>query len=364
LHNSQWVEYIASQINISRHTASEVKIGVITKVQQDNALIGRIGTFATITYTHEMEDNDDTDSNQRESIVATALSTGRIRVLSKVGIVAQRHYGCNFYNVEPLSDVNLQLPRFQRHDWAFPSDEEVNVYRYKHKQIQKHLSQITPIPQFVYQMVWPWKLVQDVIQEIQANASLNKSVGQNLPSCCGVTETKEFNAALVNPVQFSFWMSGNLLILSDAERLRLLEMHCVIQRLQFLKQKISSTEQKCIKCKYCHLEIATVGDLFTVGGAEGTTGAYVNEGGIIHQTITIRTVTDGVVCHGHPETRDSWFPGYSWTICYCQMCHAHLGWKFISVVKQQEQDQQNRPRTFWGMSNANVTTGSSSSTTI
>jgi len=76
---------------------------------------------------------------------------------------------------------------------------------------------------------------------------------------------------LVNPVQFSFWTVGIFPILSDEERLKLLEIHHVIQRLQFLNQKISSTEQKCINCKYCQFEIATVGDLFTVGEAEGNT---------------------------------------------------------------------------------------------
>jgi hypothetical protein len=34
---------------------------------------------------------------------------------------------------------------------------------------------------------------------------------------------------------------------------------------------------------------------------------------------------------GRPSTQDSWFPGYAWTILYCQRCFNHLGWRFTLV---------------------------------
>ena len=78
----------------------------------------------------------------------------------------------------------------------------------------------------------------------------------------------------------------------------------------------------------------------------------MNEHGIVHQTVTLRKVDNhAVVCIGGPETKDSWFPGYSWTIAYCSICSDHLGWKFRKVSKSDDEyDPENRPKSFWGFS--------------
>ncbi len=44
----------------------------------------------------------------------------------------------------------------------------------------------------------------------------------------------------------------------------------------------------------------------------------VNEHGCIHQTVTVKSVEQGsTICVGDAETKDSWFPGCSWTILCC-----------------------------------------------
>ena len=64
--------------------------------------------------------------------------------------------------------------------------------------------------------------------------------------------------------------------------------------------------------------------VFSVGGSKGTTGTYANKHGVVHQTVTLRKVDSrGVVCIGRPETRESWFPEYSWQITYCSICSDH-----------------------------------------
>lgn len=89
---------------------------------------------------------------------------------------------------------------------------------------------------------------------------------------------------------------------------------------------------------------------YVIDSTEGTTGAYVNEHGVVHQTVTLRRVENhSVVCIGRAETRDSWFPGYSWTIAYCSICSDHLGWKFRKV-KKGDNDDHTRPKAFWGFS--------------
>ena len=86
----------------------------------------------------------------------------------------------------------------------------------------------------------------------------------------------------------------------------------------------------------------------------------MNEHGCIHQTITVKEVVDqSTFCIGAPETKDSWFPGYSWTIACCQFCSNHLGWKFLLVRNSRIDDGNNR-QIFWGLSGSNVTTGKSS----
>jgi Yippee zinc-binding/DNA-binding /Mis18, centromere assembly len=107
--------------------------------------------------------------------------------------------------------------------------------------------------------------------------------------------------------------------------------------------------------------------MFTLEGAEGTTGHYVNEHGVIHQTITLREVNEGSVhFDSEAHVQDSWFPGYSWTIMSCAACAHHLGWKFCAVegtpsnasldcpTNVSSAHALRRPKVFYGISAANV----------
>jgi len=182
-----------------------------------------------------------------------------------------------------------------------------------------------------------------------------------------------FDPARCDPPVFSHWLSANL-PLPDLDRIDLLETRCPVQRLRFLLGKIvrQRSVDRPVRCKRCGAEVSSVGRMFTVGGAEGTTGAYVNAHGVVHQTITVRSVQrEAVLCFGEPEVRDSWFPGYSWTIAHCSLCHSHLGWKFLPAVPRRrrrhrrgtftDDDDENpsRPDVFWGLSGASVTTDES-----
>lgn len=82
----------------------------------------------------------------------------------------------------------------------------------------------------------------------------------------------------------------------------------------------------------------------------------VNEHGHVHQTITVRTIQESEVAFsGGAETRDSWFPGFSWTIMNCGICHSHLGWKF-NIVDVNTFVTEDRPRFFYGLSTSQVAT--------
>ncbi len=80
----------------------------------------------------------------------------------------------------------------------------------------------------------------------------------------------------------------------------------------------------------CSSEICKKSDAFTVPGAAGVLNAYVNPHGVVHQTLTLRSVKEGSVMleRSLPTLADTWFPGYGWIIAYCKICRMHLGWRF------------------------------------
>jgi cereblon len=72
--------------------------------------------------------------------------------------------------------------------------------------------------------------------------------------------------------------------------------------------------------------------------------------------MTFRTLDeDEVSLSGRAETRDTWFPGYSWTIMSCGFCLSHLGWKF-QCVDESTPATEDRPLSFYGLSTSQVTT--------
>ena len=335
--------------------------------------IGRIGTVAIITYTHEVaaaesevpptdgevtENGDGADPSHRSRVwmrhagqlVLTAKGTARFRILSRIDVgsntldAEQRVYpemfrgdmaDCKLYAVELLVDENLPLlpiRPLQRNNC-----------------VPDLLSRLTPTPSFAYEANWPSRLVGDIQKEL-SEIPVWEGLWKSLP--------KE-----VDPVAFAFWMAANM-PLPASDRLDLLEMDCVVERLRFILVKVSQQRQleRPIRCRQCGETIATISSLFTVGGAEGTTGAYVNEYGIVHQTQTVRTVTaEHVFCVGNRESRDSWFHGYTWTIMHCATCGAHLGWKFDAIRGQSPAvSTEDRPKQFFGLTGGSTTTEESS----
>ena len=87
----------------------------------------------------------------------------------------------------------------------------------------------------------------------------------------------------------------------------------------------------------------------------------------MHQTVTFCRLlsVSRVLLEGEAVTQDSWFPGYAWTIAYCNRCGNHLGWRFTKVPGpgggqlsgQGEEDEQ-----FWGIRRSALKQGGIDST--
>ena len=263
-----------------------------------------------------------------------------------------------------ISSIKTANESAKREKELGAKQEESSYSNLNHK-----LSLVSPIPAFVYRKYLPWNLTQDIVKIIESNKTFH-GLSTNLPLSSGKYHQKitsidnsEQNDNMVgchkksycDPVSFSFWLATNL-PLPIMNKLDILEMNCV-ERLLYLLEKIKEkSESSCIKCKNCGSKLAKMKDLFTVPGAEGTSGAYVNEHGCIHQTTTVETVfNENVFCYGGEETKDSWFPGYSWTIACCSTCVAHLGWHFKFVAGGASSINKG-PHAFWGLSESSITT--------
>ncbi len=163
---------------------------------------------------------------------------------------------------------------------------------------------------------------------------------------------------------FSYWMANNAPF-SEGERLKLLKMDSVLERLLYIDRAVTKLVQvqSDVCCGICGLPLCPIEQIFVVRGAEGTTSNYVNGHGFIHQITTVRDV-----CHRNrvsfrelPSTENSYFPGYSWWITCCNHCGNMLGWKFQKVAATDnnkniitDKDTPERPAFFFGFMASNV----------
>ena len=321
--------------------------------------------------------------NRGDELVLTVLGTKRVRLMRYM-----RDKKCDqstsvpLYDVEEIRDEStipppiwmLQSPSIrgpvttracidsdttkEQKEEGDKSEDSATI-DYDNKALQS-LSSRTSVPTVAYQIVWPWKLCRKICRLIQDTEEF-KGLCEILQSAAGLlydntsnTETQKIPFQVVDPSALSDWLASNV-PLSFNERMDMLEMICTIDRLRFILQKLEKSKkgQSSIRCKHCGATISQMRQIFSVGGSEGTAGSYVNCHGIVHHTMTLRDIeSQSVICVGHPETKDSWFPGYSWQISYCAVCHDHLGWKFRKVVQRSDEndDDLDRPKSFWGFS--------------
>jgi len=142
----------------------------------------------------------------------------------------------------------------------------------------------------------------------------------------------------LDPTEFSFFILARLPLSNDL-KLRLLKLQSAQQRLRCLLSIL--TKWLTLSCSNCSRLIAHRKDVFCMS-ATGPMAAYVNPGGIVHETLTLHKA-HSLYLTGSPSSQDSWFPGYMWTICHCRGCSRHMGWKFTATSSDM------KPETFWGL---------------
>ena len=373
--------------------------------------IGRIGTTATVMYTHGSNEShsnsaDDRRSISTSSLVITAMGTSRFRIIGYrnddeeneynninsgsrhfSGSRRLRHGNLKHFLIEELKDEPLNLPNHchYRHlpncgstvDAIETDDETIatttfgSLNCYEHYLL--HLSIVSPYPHYILRKMWPWKIIANICRYIESVAPkflseilLSSRNGNetcikkgSIPTGSSEKNTLDMLIRSMDPTAFSYWMATNLPFQYE-DKIHLLEIFSTIERLHFIYDKLQNEQlyAAMIHCIQCKSPLAFTYDMFTVDGADGTTGNYVNEYGHVHQTITLRSIDeDGVWYQGQPQSKDSWFPGYCWTIMACAVCGHHLGWKFTTNISDSGNvNNSKRPTAFYGVSATNIVT--------
>lgn len=312
---------------------------------QEDPIIGRIGTVVTITNVYDSSDSD------REEIIITCFAANRFVIKSRAHDDSDDNVASCLpklkYRVSILNDEPFPLCVFQK---TFPcvqqpitntshDDDLHSVYASSRHIAMTKMAKRVHISRFGMNILYPLKVIDDIVHLINSKSSyvsLKKILSPG----------KELYG-----VYFPYRLASNL-PLSSQEKLQVLEASCHYQRLHFLlkvmQRKIS------IRCKQCKSNIAWIGDVFSVSSSAGVSGHYVNEYGAVHQTTTVRNIEESsLACVGRPEVRDSWFPGYAWTIAVCNNCFEHIGWKF-TLVQADSDSSNDRVSLFWGLSGSQV----------
>ncbi|RLN97721.1 hypothetical protein BBJ28_00018233 [Nothophytophthora sp. Chile5] len=151
-----------------------------------------------------------------------------------------------------------------------------------------------------------------------------------------------------DPNLFANWVAGNL-PLDTSQRLELLQMDSTVR---LLRREIELLEQveDDIFCAMCGCFLANTREIFSMTARGAAGGTFVNPGGHVFQVLTLRDVDRAhIFVDIMRSTEDSWFLGYSWSITHCNVCYAHLGWRFDRV------DATRSPACFFGFRRAALT---------
>jgi hypothetical protein len=89
----------------------------------------------------------------------------------------------------------------------------------------------------------------------------------------------------------------------------------------------SPMDDRYIVCRECGHAITRPSERILVQGSHHHT--FANPHGIVFDIGCFKT-TIGCGHAGSASDEFTWFPGYSWRVCFCAACLNHLGWLFLA----------------------------------
>ncbi|XP_066935165.1 protein cereblon-like [Clytia hemisphaerica] len=250
---------------------------------------------------------------------------GKIRILPDAYISPQPRASLVYAQHYPQCNAirgQLVANQFHLNEEKLSSNQNRYLVGFNLKHAQLLCTSLTSIQGWTYKLYNPYFLMDCLLHEI-------RSWNQNL----------DFDNIPQNPIEFSFWITKNL-PLTNEMKVELLEIDSAPLRLRkqiHFMNKFGSG----LACERCKSLITDKDELFSLS-KRGPMGAFVNPGGVIHETLTFYKANH-LRLQGRATTEYSWFPGYAWTIAICKTCHRHMGWKFTATKKEL------KPKKFWGL---------------
>ena len=94
-----------------------------------------------------------------------------------------------------------------------------------------------------------------------------------------------------------------------------------------VSEKKKTEKEKYIRCNQCLQPVALPSSRISINGSHAHT--FANPNGYVYEIGCFRSVM-GCGYLGPSSDEFTWFKGYKWKVAYCERCHAHMGWLFIS----------------------------------
>lgn len=291
-------------LGIVYHLAKENSIGVSCEIK-----------FSTVSV-YDIFSSNNIDDNEYIHLVATAIFRFKIKSI-------RLNKGISIGTVQFLFDTENKNCR---------------------------LSNMNSFPDWVYLVYGSENLARQALHLYSKIILLNDTEIDNDNN--SIINYETISELLQNPTKLSYYIASNLPT-DNSTRLSLLHCDNTPNRLMSCIQLIKNYEDQVLQCLVCSQNLGNISDMFTVPGSEGSVGAYISSGGIVHQTVTLRRLLNSchLIHHGRPEPKDSWFNGYAWTIICCGICTAHLGWYFTSTERSPFPDLNN---SFYGFRRASL----------
>lgn len=209
------------------------------------------------------------------------------------------------------------------------SDTNIKQICHKAEYYNTNLNQ----PAWVYKNFDCDYLIYFIKKELNETFKINfEDSSIKLKSDSGLTDSNNYKV-------FCSWLLTNFPF-DNKMRISILKMNCINQRLMSMYKLLKKFTN--INCRLCNEQFCTKSNVFSMS-KHGFMGAYLNPGGVVHETLTVYKLKNFHIISPRPSTQHSWFPGYGWQIITCKQCNNHIGWKFTNALPNL------KPERFFGL---------------
>lgn len=286
--------------------------------------LGIIGEILSTTYEASAGRNSDEDEDEENPTDFSALveSTGGIIVKIKGGdrfhiiSVAKDITGCYLGTVRILPECVLDRnPLTQSPSVRVSSSSNNNrlaVYdayfgidtsrKCTHAQAER-FNAFLPHPTWLYRKYDCDYLMNQIRQE------LKNTFQQDIPFAVDLNKDNyDMNSASSKQslvLAFCSWLLSNFPF-DNQMRLHCLSMNSVNHRLIYMHDLLKKFTN--ITCRQCGVLFCSKTEVFSIS-KQGFMTAYLNPGGVVHETLTVYKLKNFYLINGTPSRQHSWFPG-------------------------------------------------------